>query len=364
MTRLVAVLSALLAVSCSQAGATATDDAAPAQGDGVKAEPPPARATRVEVATIETSAAALELSLPGEVDGARDAMLAAALGGFVEAVLVEDGAHVKKGQMLIRVDTASHAARAAQAQVELDAAERERKRAQKLGDALPGAELDAIEARYKAAKAAAWTAQVAVGRAVITAPFAGVVVDVATEVGEVAAPGAPLVRLVQLDPAKITVSLSDRDVVAVKPGLEARVTVDARSAVLSGTIRRIQPAADPRTRSFIAEIEVENADGRLLPGMIVNARLSVESGGSELFISQDWLVTGLDKIGVFVEVDGVARFREVALGPVVRRQVVVESGLERGDHLIVTGHRELAEGDQVIVSRKGVCCTAGRVSFD
>jgi hypothetical protein len=99
--------------------------------------------------------------------------------------------------------------------------------------------------------------------------------------------------------------------------------------------------------------------------MIVRAELDVEGDGSQLFISQDWLVTGLEQIGIFVvDADGKARFREVKLGPVVRRQVVVEEGLSAGDRLIVTGHRELADGDPVLISREGVCCDNGRVKFD
>ena len=285
------------------------------------------------------------------------------MGGYVEAVHIENGERVRKGQVLANVDTATHSAARAQAEVELKTAEREFKRAKALGDAIASAEIDAAESRLLAAKAAVWTAQVQASRTVITAPFAGVVADLDIEVGEVAAPGVPLVRLVQLDPALVSVSLSDRDVVAVSEGMDARVRPDARAELLAGKIKHLQPAADIRTRTFIAEIEVPNEDKKLLPGMIVSVELDAPVAENQMVISQDWLVTRIDDIGVYVEVDGKAQWRQVSLGPVVRKTVVIEEGLTAGDALVITGHRDLADGDPMLVTRRGKCCTQGRVVF-
>ncbi|MEQ9319205.1 MAG: hypothetical protein RIF41_08595, partial [Polyangiaceae bacterium] len=58
------------------------------------------------------------------------------------------------------------------------------------------------------------------------------------------------------------------------------------------------------------------------------------------------------------------RWRTVEAGSVVRNQVVILKGLSAGDELVIKGHRELADGDSLIVARKGVCCQEGRVVFD
>ena len=110
-----------------------------------------------------------------------------------------------------------------------------------------------------------------------------------------------------------------------------------------------------------------NPEGRLLPGMI--AQVSVDGGQADdadprIVLPQYVLVTRLDGNGVFVEEDGVAKWRPLRLGSVMRDQVIVEEGLEVGARVIVTGHRELAEGDEVIVTREGTCCEEGRVVFD
>ena len=66
---------------------------------------------------------------------------------------------------------------------------------------------------------------------------------------------------------------------------------------------------------------------------------------------------------MFVNQGEVAKWRTVKLGPIVRNKVVILAGLKAGDELITTGHRELADGDKLIVARRGACCTDGRVVY-
>lgn len=325
---------------------------------------PSASKTRVEVATLRETQAALRLRVPGEIEGSRDAMLGAALGGYIESISVTAGSQVKQGQTLVRVDSASHAARLEQAKVELAAAQRELSRASALAGVIPKAELDAAQTRVDAAAAAIKAQQVNLNYSVIRAPFSGTVAQVEAEVGEVATPGAPLLRLVKLDPVKVTVSVPGRDVVALTEGMPAQVTTDGAAGVLTGKVAHIQRAADPKTRSFLVEVEVPNPAGKLLPGMIASVELASEANTKRIVIAQDWLVTGVDEVGVFVEQNAVAKWRPVKLGSVVRNQVVVEEGLKQGDRLVITGHRELADGDELLIARSGVCCNDGRVAFE
>lgn len=348
----------LFAVACGDA--SAADEVAPR----VAPETPNARAVRVETATVSTSEAALRVRLPGEVEGSRDALLGAALGGFVEAVSVAEGDEVRSGATLVRVDAATHAARVAQARVEVDAAERELARAERLQGTIAEQQLDAARTRVDAAKAALQSAQIGVSRAVVRAPFAGVVAQVDVERGEIAAPGAPLVRLVQLDPVLVTLSVPDRDVVALRVGMEAQVRAGAEPMPRVGRIARISPAADLRTRAFSVEVELPNADRKLLPGMIAQVEISAQGGGRRVVLPSDVLVTRLGGNGVFVARDGVAVWRPLEIESVVRDQVIVAAGLEEGDEVVVIGHRELQEGDPLLVGRHGTCCTDGRVIYD
>lgn len=319
---------------------------------------------RVETARINPSDAKLELVLPGEIEGAQDAQLAASMGGFVESVLVKNGATVKKGQTLLRVDSATHRSRLSQAAVELKAAKREYERAQAMKDVIARQQLDTADSRVAAAQAAVAAARVSVDRSVIKAPFAGTVAGLEINEGEVAAPGTPLIRVVKLDEIKVTISVSDREVVALKQDMPVTVSTSASAKQVQGKVSHINPAADPRTRAFEVEVTAPNPDRALLPGMIAQVRINESIASKELVIPQDWVVTKLNDLGVFTVVEGKAVWKTLELGRVVRNQVVVQSGLSATDEVVTRGHRQLSEGDELLVARSGVCCQDGRVSYE
>jgi len=347
----------LAALAGCLAGAEQTDAAAP------EVSLASSKAARVEVATLEVSDASLQLDLPGEVGGSADANLAAANGGFIEAVLVEAGDTVTEGQTLVRADTGLYFAQFEQAQAQLAQAVSELERLQALGDLGAPAQVDAASTGVLIAKASVSQARNRLSRSVIKAPFDGVVAAVGVERGEAVGPGAPVVRVVQLDPAVITLSVSDRDVVNLVPGMPVTVQVASRSGLVTGVVSRVSPAADLRTRAFPVEIDVPNAERLLLPGMIARVKVERPVVQDAVVVPQDWLVTRRDARGVFVVVDNIAVWRDVVLGEVVHDKVVVLQGLSEGDAVVVTGHRDLVDGDPLVLTRHGTCCREGRPVF-
>lgn len=346
-------------LGCSVEAAPA--DAEPEASEPV--EPPSATSTWIEAATIERSTATLQLKVPGEVEGSREATLASAQGGFVEASKVQVGDVVEAGDVLFRVDTALYGARLEQVRAEVRAAKREHQRAEKLGKMISAADRDAAKDRYDNARASLKVAQLQVERATIRAPFDGILATVELEKGEVAGIGMPAAQLLQVDPIKVTASLPDRDVVGLEPGTEVRISTDALSQPRTGTLTRVSPSADMDTRAFTVEIELPNPDGALRPGMIARVEIDRTIAEDRLVLPQSLLVTKREANGVFVVVDGVARWRPLSLGAMVREQVVIEGGLELGDNVVVVGQRALADGDPVVISRQGTCCSTGRPEF-
>jgi len=358
MNRLL-LAAALVAPACNAAASAESAPDAAAESR----ETPAARATWVEAATVERSSASLHLILPGEVEGHRDAWLASSQGGYVESVSVEVGQSVKEGDVLFRIDRSLFQARLAQVESEVKAARRELARVKKAGHALAAAEVDAAHDRLVAAQASQRVAQIQASRATIRAPFDGALAAVELEKGEVSGAGTPAARLVVLDPIKVSISVADRDVGLLEVGADVRVSVDALAEPRDGKIARILPAADIDTRTFIVEVEVANEDKALLPGMIARVEVEQSLQQDSLLIPQGFLVTQRESNGVFVVEDGFARWRTLELGPLVRDQVVIDSGLEVGDNIVVVGQRALADGDAVILSRQGTCCVNGRPSF-
>ncbi|MCB9669891.1 MAG: efflux RND transporter periplasmic adaptor subunit [Alphaproteobacteria bacterium] len=341
---------------------------APAEGagGGVTAErhAPDANATRVEVARIRGDATpAMRLSLPGEIEGSQDVLLASALGGQVERVMIHRGETVRAGQVLARVDAEIYAAQLAQAEAQRDQAAAEAGRVEKLGDLASESQLLQARTALKVAEAQVRAAAAQVARSVVTAPFTGVAADVFPGRGEFLGPGSPVARVVQLDPVRVTLAVADRDVVLLEPGQEVVVSTAASGRPLVGEIAFIGRAADSRTRAFPVEVEVENPDGMLLPGMIATVAVDRPLPEGTIAIPQDWVVSRRSGQGVFVAEEGHAKWVSIELGEILHDLVVVRSGLEAGARVIVTGHRDLVDGDDVLIGREGVCCTDGRTVF-
>ncbi len=338
------------------------------EGEAAERQAPNERALRVEVATLDQATGTqMENRLPGEVEGSQDVMLASALGGQVESVKVSKGQEVSKGQVLARVDAEVYGAQLAQAEAQASQAQLEWNRIGELGDLASETQALQAETQLKVADAQVRAARAQYNRAVIRAPFSGVAADVFTDPGEFVGPGSPVARIVQLDPVKVTLSVPDRDVVTLRPDMDVMVTASAVGKPVSGRISHVGRAADVRTRTFPVEVEVENAENNLLPGMIASVTLQRSLPEGTLAIPQDWVVSkrtddGMGQ-GVFVESDGYAKWTPVTLGDVLHDQVVVTSGLSPGARVVVTGHRDLVDGDPVLVSREGVCCEHGRPVF-
>jgi RND family efflux transporter MFP subunit len=325
---------------------------------------PKTRAIRVEVARVEPSIPTLELVRPGEVIGAREAQLASALGGFVESVPVKTGQRVRRGAVIARIDRATHQAQAELARVEVEAADRELKRLQKLGGAVASARVDQARTTYERAKAQLAIAQLRLSRAVVRAPFPGVIANLDAERGEVVAPGRTLVRLIQTNPVEVSVSVSDVDVALLSVGSQAAVSTVNQPTPILGKITRIEPAADVETRTFLVRVQLPNPDAALRPGMIARVEFSASQPSRKPLLPQDLLVTRDGVNGVFVvDPQSRARWRPVTLGRIIRGQVIVSAGLRAGERIVVVGHRSLTDNDPLIIAREGRCCPRGRVTF-
>lgn len=337
------VVGLALQTACGAGGDAPVDEARAVAGD--------ARASRVVVAVAHTGESRLGISVPGEVMGARDAMLSSALGGYVEAVAVHPGEVVQQGALIARVDSEIHGASYEMAAARVTLAESELDRVVRMGDLAAPAQKERAETEVAIARAQRAQSAAQSRRATVRAPFSGVIGDTFVEVGEVAGPGTPIARLVQLDPVVVSLSVPDRDVVSLREGMRASVTATARAGSIEGTVHRIAATADSKTRAFLVEVMVPNADHSLLPGMIARVDIEGGGGGQAMIVPQDWVVTRLDGAGVFLDDGGVARWRPVVLGDVLRDRVVVTSGLNEGDRVVVVGHRELVDGDPLVVAR-------------
>jgi RND family efflux transporter MFP subunit len=290
-------------------------------------------------------------------------VLAAGNGGLIERVHVRRGQAVRKGQSIASVDAELFGAAVDQAAALATQAAKELERQQSLGDLISPAALQAAQTNAVVTESSARQARARLARAAIRAPFDGIVADVSVEAGGHVAPGAPVARLVRLDPIRVTLTVADRDVVTLIEGMSVDVQTNAISGIYTGEITHVGAAADLRTRAFPVEVTVPNPDATLLPGMIAQVHLSREIATNAVVLPQEWIVTARAEQGVFLVRDSVAQWQPITLGEVAGDQVVIASGLSHGDQVVVTGQRALKDGELLLVARTGECCTDGRATW-
>jgi membrane fusion protein (multidrug efflux system) len=340
-------LLALLAVAPGCGPAEPEVEAAPSS------ETSAGPAVSVRVLTLEPQRLVERLELSGELEPWVHVSVSAELGGRAEEVRFREGQYVRKGQVLARVGSDMFDADLAEARARLEGAQAIHEKSEELfkREHLPRQELIAATSALKAAEARVRQAELRLERSVVVAPISGVALSREIEPGEVVSPGAPITEIYQVNRLKAVAGIPENDVAAFRKGGEATVEVDAfPGRTFEGRIHLIGPAAMGPSRTFPAEIAIENASGELRPGMIARVALVKRQLEGVIVVERDVLQDRDSGPVAVVARDGVASVRPLTLGATEGNRVVVEEGLEAGELLIVTGQRGLIDGQAVQVA--------------
>lgn len=328
--------------------------------DEVSLAAPPVVLAPVEVRDLED-----RIEATGELQARNRAVLASEVSGRVSEIVFDEGQSVEEGAVILRIDPerreldlASAQAGLAEGQASLRERERDFARVEKLHaqEIASNARLDQARmelqlarARVDASAAKVRIADRALRDASVKAPFAGRIARRYVSRGEFLNVGAKLVDLVALDPIEVEFHVSERDSSRIQVGQEVLVTVDPHPDELFGaTVTMISPTIDPRTRTLRVLARVENAEGRLRPGLFARADLGVDLRPGVHLVPEEAVLQRADGSVVF-------RLREgnhvqrvpVEVGSHQAGYVEVRSGLEATDYVVTRGHASLTDGEVV-----------------
>ena len=316
----------------------------------------PGNAEIKEPAVIKAPVAVAELTQQpflyeavGTVTARTASTISSKLMGVVQMVHVREGDRVKKDDLLVTIDQRQVAAQMAQARATAIVAEKEYKRYQQLLETQSATqqEFDRAEAQHRQAQAAVAAAQVSTKDAKVRAPYDGRVVAKMISSGDLASPGTPFLTLEQEGLYCTDLVLPERHIQSVAVGMAVEVVVPAMdNQKLNGTVGRIVPMADARSRSFQVKVGMpEGPDYK--SGMF--ARVAIPIGGTGmLLVSRNSITVQGQLDGIFVvDEAGVARFRIVRLGKSMGEQVEVVSGLSDGQRYVSTIPVGLKDGVKV-----------------
>jgi len=317
----------------------------------VQAAPP---AEKIKVAVSVAKAVRQELLQERKILAAlqayRDADVGPLAPGRVKSLPVQIGDYVKQGQIVARMDDATLVA--TEAQFASIKSQYERSQSLYQSNALPKAQFEGIEAQYTAMKRQLESLR---ENTTIVAPFAGVVTSRAVEEGELySAPMAPmpgqskgLLRITQLDPLKIDLSVDDQTVQHVKKGMQVRLIIDqaADTSALFGRVEYVNPQADASSQAFGVRVVVPNRNNRLRPGFFAEVHIILDKKQNALCVPRSSVVD--EKL--FVVENGMALSKKVSVGWLTDNFAEILSGINENETVVVKGNKALPDSAQISI---------------
>lgn len=331
---------------------TACDMPKPGAASDTESATAELKARPVKVMELAYKPTAISQNITSTVVAYEETYLSPALSGRIRSVKVEVNDHVKKGQLLVELDRTQ----LAQTQLQFQ---------QLLTDL---ARMDTLlqygsitQQAYDQMKAQVETTQLVLlnleENTMLRAPYSGVITGKYYNDGELFSPTpntpvgkAALVSMIQVDPVKLMVNLSEKHLPLIKVGMKATISTDVYpNENFQGTVFRIHPTISAATRTFTVEVKVPNRKQKLAPGMF--ARVSLKLGEAEALIVPSIAVmqqTGTNQRYVMLHENGSALKVNVEILNRHDDQLEISSPeIQGGEQLIYAGQTRLENGTAV-----------------
>ncbi len=357
------LMSVLFILSCSKpspkGSANPVGQQRPSESDRT-----PAIAS-VKVQEVQLGSLELSTQATGILRSRYQIPISAEVGGRVLKKYRDIGDAVAAGEPIVLLDPEpfelallqAQAGEAA-AQVAYDQAARNYQRSQKLRGSNDISEFElenshlaerTSQANLQMAQAALKLAERNLRLTRLTSPVNGHVADLNIQIGQQVEPGAPIGLVVSLDQMEIEISLSESEIGYIKTGAEARVSTDVfTGSIFKGMVRSCGVAGLEPGKTFPIVISIDNPDRLLKPGMSALVQLIYAKPTNAICIPRAAVVlTDPSCPAVFVIQEERARWRPIRLGERNAEQVIVESGLNPGDQVVVEGQSALHDSTQV-----------------
>ena len=339
----------------------------------------------VRVAAVKRTDFSVPIFVTGTILPQYESKIGPKISGTLEAVYVDEGDEVTKGQILAKLDQENiligkrqceAAVRVAQAQLkeaQLQEANLRKEKArlanlhekraisqQRYDDIVTAhsmavTRLEILAAQIVSCKENLAMAEQKLNDSVIRAPFSGIIVKRLVNRGEYVTTMPPTVLfvIVNIDKVETEVTLPEVHLARVVKGNRVEITADVYPGVqFGGEISTINPLVDPVSRAFTVKIEIPNTGHRLKAGMFARVTLYPKVHTGALVVPFKTVVQRDSKTGVFVIDGDRARFRPVITGVTDENEVEVIDGLAQGEEVISDGHYGMADNTRVQVVKQ------------
>lgn len=298
------------------------------------------------------------ITLTADIQPINQAAIYSQVSGYLDEISVRRGYHVKKGQVLAKINDTTYRAQLQQAQATMNYTCKNAERYKKLvaKNLVSLDSYDLAKEQCEQSRAAVTYAKKNLAYTEITAPFSGYIFNrmvdkgatIPATTGAIASGQSPLFTIVDVHTVKIVISVPESQVRFLHIGLPLQVMADAYPGkVFPGKITRMNPALDIQTRTLAVEIDMDNSAGLLKPGMFARAVLLLQTIPHALTVPNEALLNRNGDYYLYRVEGGIAHRVKVKLGVRGKKHVQILSGISPDDQIVVLGQQHLAEGERV-----------------
>jgi membrane fusion protein (multidrug efflux system) len=310
---------------------------------------PAAAAASVSMEVVEPAPLIESISSTGTLRADEGVELQAETDGRIVAITFTEGAHVRKGDLLVKLNDADLTATRTRARYRRELSVlKEQRVAQLLKQGVARQEeydMALTDLHVQEAEIALTEAQIA--KTEIHAPFDGVVGLRYVSEGAYVTAATRVATLQRLERLKVDFSVPEKYATRLRIGSRIRITVAGAGGFVDGAIYAIDPRIDSATRTVLIRAVCANPQSRLFPGAFANVSLTLGELDNAVLVPAIAVVPGLNAKNVFVVKDGKAELRTVVTGTRLEDRVQILAGLQPGEVVVTSGVLQLSSGQKV-----------------
>ncbi len=314
------------------------------------ADPTTRPAVLVTVQPVAKGAFNAYIKVQGNVEADDLFDVTAEIGGRILQMRAEEGDAVQRGQLIAILDDEQIEKQIAELETSLSLATTVYERQKGLWDQNIGSEIQFLEAKSNKERLEKNLELLKIQRkkAKVYAPATGVVDRVVLKSGELAAPGVPIIQILNTQKLKVTADVPERYLGTVKKGDKLKIIFPALAEEQTAMVTLIGRTIDPANRTFKIELDINSKDNRIKPNLLAEVSLRNYEQENAVMIPLDQLQQEVDGTEFVFVADStaegtIARKVVVKTGQAYGGQIIITEGLQGGEQLVIDGARGLAE---------------------
>ena len=308
--------------------------------------------TNVRVQEVYLESLSIQSTYVGNLLPNQRLIMRSEIDGVIENIYFVEGEEIVKNKKLVDISTKELSLKLKIALADSKLAESNLNRDEKLAkkNLIPNSQLDQTRTFAERALLNKELAKISLNKSLINSPLKGTVKTRFVKVGEFVRKGDRLAEILEVDRILVKVNIPEQEILQIKIGQKVDISLYIlENKKFEGQVKKIGLEADASNRTFPVQIEVDNRERELRPGMLARVTFTQRVDKDQVVVPRHTIMERDTGRIVYVVDNGKAFQREVSIGISQREKVQILMGLNKGEQLVVEGHTKLTDGEEITI---------------